>query len=160
MKYIQESAGGRYCTVFNFENRNVLLLAMLAGHYGKQKLTEFLRSRYLVLRVTGIPERKAKMSLFAWEWNKSQNRKLLISIWIDSTAIDQDMRTHTHTHNTWSRIEDLLDLCLCLSKTRPAIMSLGTMSRSRKNSANRLATSEYASCNTAQRTHSVQYSIV
>lgn len=30
-------------------------------------LTEFLRSRYLVFLVTGIPDRKAKMSLFAWK---------------------------------------------------------------------------------------------
>lgn len=48
--------------------------------------------------------------------------------------------------DTWSRIEDLLDLCVCRRSTRPAIMSLGTMSKSLKNSAKRLATSEYASC--------------
>lgn len=34
---------------------------------GDFPLTEFLRSRYLVFRVTGIPDRKAKMSLFAWK---------------------------------------------------------------------------------------------
>lgn len=38
-------------------------------HWKKEEapLTEFLRSRYLVFLVTGIPDRKAKMSLFAWK---------------------------------------------------------------------------------------------
>lgn len=48
--------------------------------------------------------------------------------------------------DTWSRIEDLFDRCLWRRSTRPAIISLGTISRSLKNSAKRLATSEYASC--------------
>ncbi len=61
-----------------------------------------------------------------------------------STKI-QTLRYFTES-DTWSRIEDLLDLCLWRRSTRPAIISLGTMSRSLKNSAKRLATSEYASC--------------
>lgn len=36
-----------------------------AGEFMEWWLTEFFRSRYLVFLVTGIPDRKAKMSLFA-----------------------------------------------------------------------------------------------
>lgn len=39
-----------------------------------QRLTAFFRSRYFVFLVTGIPDRKAKMSLFAC---KSNTRILL-----------------------------------------------------------------------------------
>ena len=34
---------------------------------GGLRLTGFLGSRYLVFLVTGIPDRKAKMSLLAWK---------------------------------------------------------------------------------------------
>lgn len=37
------------------------------GGGGWLGLTEFLRSRYLVFLVTGIPDRKARMSLLAWK---------------------------------------------------------------------------------------------
>lgn len=74
-----------------------------------------------------------------------ENKLGFISIWHMCTLEYIQTITDFIEIGTWSRIADLLDLCLWRRSTRPAMISLGTMSRSLKNSAKRLATSEYAS---------------
>lgn len=61
-----------------------------------QGLTAFFRSRYFVFLVTGIPDRKAKMSLFAW---KSQTDK-------NSSLWHQDKNLHEKKKKcvTWDKI--------------------------------------------------------
>lgn len=46
--------------------------ALVQSIYKTKKLTEFLRSRYLVLRVTGIPDKNAIMSLLACQKKREE----------------------------------------------------------------------------------------
>lgn len=94
-----------------------------------------------MLRVTGIPDRKAKMSLLACGGKK----QMMVNFFHPNSSRCVPHPKDGIESDTWSRIEDLFDLCLWRRSTRPAMISLGTMSRSLKNSAKRLATSEYAS---------------
>lgn len=56
---------------------------------GEPELTEFFRSRYLVFLVTGIPERKAKMSLLACKTGVGKGGHWLVAgnwLWLPGSA--------------------------------------------------------------------------
>lgn len=54
------------------EETSFFSLFLMFGIFYGGKLTELLRSRYLVFRVTGIPDKKAITSLLALEQNNKQ----------------------------------------------------------------------------------------
>lgn len=65
----------KFCCAINYKMSNEETSFSLCLKYGifyRGKLTELLRSRYLVFRVTGIPDKKAITSLLALEQNNKQ----------------------------------------------------------------------------------------
>ncbi len=75
----------------------------LSVYHTDRKLTEFLRSRYLVLRVTGIPDKKAKMSLLAL----GRENRIIKVIFITAHAYaSTKTQTSIYFYRQWYLVQD------------------------------------------------------